>query len=93
MVSSLSKIFKIKVSPFRKQIKSKERKILDIVGFNSLITTSTYEFVKTYFYDFLYNNKKSLQQLNLIDIVEKFEHVSIFLAKLTLHFECFYEYK
>ncbi len=76
-----------------KQIRTKEKKILDVIGFNQLISTSTYEFVKTYFFDFVYNNNQSLSQLNLVEVVEKFESSSIYLARLIMHFEGFYEYK
>lgn len=72
------------------QIKEKEKEVLDAIEFGSLITTSSYEFIKTFFYDFTFNNKSSIKALGLNLIVQDFEKVAIFMSLLTLHFEYFY---
>ena len=78
---------------FREQIRASEKKILETIDFDCLITTSVYEFVKTYFYDFLYNNKDHIKTFKLTQVIEEFEKSAVFLSKLMLHYESFYNYK
>lgn len=67
--------------------------ILDLIGYENLIHTSVYEFIKTYFCDFNINNQNHIQQLNLQTVLKEFESVAIFFAKLVIHFDMFYIYK
>jgi hypothetical protein len=74
-------------------IKIKERQILAIIEFDNLIRTSIYEFIKTYFFDFKFNNKSNIENFGLEKVVDAFEKVSIYMARLTLHFDGLYHYR
>lgn len=69
-----------------------ERKILNEIGFENLITTSIYEFIKTYFYDFRYNNKIHIKEMNLEEHTQNFENLAVYFAKLSCYFDEFYKY-
>ncbi len=70
-----------------------ERNIVNLVGYENLISTSVYEYVKTIFLDFIFNNKDLLKNTNLKELLFEFEGACIYYAKLILHFECFYKYR
>lgn len=74
-------------------IKLQERSIIASLGWNNLITTTTYEFVKTYFYDFQNNNEAYINRLSMTDVLEEFENASVYLSKLIMHFDGFYLYR
>jgi hypothetical protein len=59
----------------------------------NLISTSILEFIKTYFYDFLYNNCQIVKNMNLNDLITEFEKAAIYYSKLIMHYEYFYKYR
>ncbi len=58
-----------------------------------LVHVSAFELIKTYIFDFTHNNEKKLIKLKMMKHMENLENVSIFMAKLMLHDEEYYEYK
>jgi len=75
-----------------KKIREKEKLILNTINFQ-MITTSTYEFVKTFFYDFYHNNQEFIKRFNMYKHIECFENICLFLSKLMSHSEEFSNYK
>ena len=75
-----------------KKIREKEKLILNTINFQ-MITTSTYEFVKTFFYDFFHNNQEFIKRFNMYKHIECFENICLFLSKLMSHSEEFSNYK
>jgi hypothetical protein len=71
-----------------KTIKRQEKLILETINFE-LITTSIYEYIKTYFYDLNYNNREHINLLALPHVVEMFENTAIYVSKLILHCDRF----
>jgi hypothetical protein len=69
-----------------------ERHILMTISFENLIRTSIHEFIKTYFFDFKYNNEEIIKELNIEEDTKKIESVAIYYAKLSCYYEDFYEY-
>jgi len=70
------------------EIKKKEKQILEAIGYD-LITSSTAEFIKTFIFDFLHNNKEHILKLDMADNIVQFDNICIFLAKMMLHSEEF----
>lgn len=75
-----------------KEIKKKERQILETIDFE-VIATSTYDFIKTFLFDFCHNNREYIEELKMHHHLESFENVSIYLAKMMFHHEDFCNYK
>jgi hypothetical protein len=76
-----------------KQIKQVQKTILDIINFD-IITTSTYDFIKSFFYDFLYNNNKEFKDFpDMTQLLDQLENTSVYLAKLLTHSDEFTCYK
>lgn len=75
-----------------KQIKHLEKVILQATDFD-LITTSTYEFIKTFVYDLHSNNQEIFAKLDMHKAFQTFDHVAIYLAKLMFHSEEFSQFK
>jgi hypothetical protein len=75
-----------------KDIKRKERKILEILEFD-LIMTSTYDFIKTFIYDFCHNNKEYIDNLNMHHHIDAFDNICIFLSKMMFHHEDFSKFR
>lgn len=72
------------------EYKNMERKILKTIGFENLIQSSTYEFLQTYFYDFVHNsNLTSQKEKQFFKLIKE---TSIFLSKVILHYEKFYKF-
>jgi hypothetical protein len=71
-----------------KEIKKREKLILETVNFN-VITTSTYEFIKTFIYDFNHNNREFIKSLNMSHHVDTYENICVFLSKMMCHTEEF----
>ena len=67
-----------------KEIKKCEKNILESIDFE-IITTSTYDFIKTFIFDFCHNNRHSIKTLNMSRQVESFERICVFLAKMMCH--------
>lgn len=75
-----------------KKIREKEKNILNTINFK-MISTSTYDFVKTFIYDFYHNNQESIKKLNMYKHIDCFENICLFLSKLMFHNEEFTNYK
>ena len=69
-----------------------ERNILEIISFENLIRTSIHEFIRTYYYDFKFNNKKLIVNLKIEEDIKNMENLAIYFAKLTCYFHEFYKY-
>jgi hypothetical protein len=76
-----------------KEIKRQERLILETIGFDSIITTSTYDFIKTFIFDFCHNNREYINKLNINWIIDIFDTTAIYLAKLMAHSDEFTHYR
>lgn len=58
----------------------------------SLILVTPFEYIKSFFYDFVYNNEKKIKELNLKHHIDNQEKASIYIAKLMFHNERFSKY-
>ena len=67
--------------------------MLEIVEFDGLITSSIYEFIRTFFYDFKFNNKKYINQLNMPNQIKELEKYAIYFSKLMCYTHNFYGYE
>lgn len=72
-------------------IKKMECKILEDITPENLVSTSVYDFSKTYFYDFYYNNKNLITSEEDAKIYKYIKATSVYLNKLILHYEFFYQ--
>ena len=70
-----------------------EAKVLRDVNIENLVSTSVYDFCKTYFYDFYYNNKNLLSNEEDVKIYKYIKKASFYLNKLVMHYEFFYQVK
>ena len=70
-----------------------EKEILENINLEVLVSTSVYDFLKTYFYDFLYNNKDLIKMNCDMSVVNEIKLVSKYLSKLVVHYENFYMYE
>jgi hypothetical protein len=75
-----------------KEIKAKEKEILETVEFDVIIC-SPYEFIKTFVFDFCHNNEARIKALNLEKHIDAFDNAAIYLAKLMFHDEEFSSHK
>jgi len=75
------------------QIKEMESQILTEIGMEVLVSTSIYDFMKTYFYDFYYNNKTVIEKNCDMKIFKDVMITAKYLTKLVLHYEYFYLYE
>ena len=73
------------------EIKKMECKILKDIKPECLVSTSIYDFSKTYFYDFYYNNKNLITSEEDGIIYKYLKYTSVYLNKLVLHYEFFYQ--
>ena len=73
-------------------IKAQEIKMLNVISFESLISCSIYEFLKTFFFDFFYNNKESIKSIKFEEFYRYLKETSLYLAKVITHYEHFYAY-
>lgn len=74
-------------------IKLMEHQILSDIGLEILVSTSVYDFLKTYFYDFFYNNNDLIKKNCHINVNNEIKLVSEYLSKMVLHYEYFYLYE
>ena len=74
------------------QIKEMESQIMTDIGMEILVSTSIYDFMKTYFYDFYYNNKAIIDKNCDMKIFKDIITTAKYLAKLVVHYEYFYLY-
>ena len=64
--------------------KDMECAILKVLDLDCLVSTSVYDFCKTYFYDFYYNNKSLITTKEDVKIYKYIKYTSIYLNKLVL---------
>ena len=74
-------------------VKKMECKIFKDIKPECLVSTSVYDFSKTYFYDFYYNNKNLILSKEDGKIYNYIKLTSVYLNKLVLHYEFFYQEK
>ena len=74
-------------------IKSMEYQILSDIGLEILVSTSVYDFLKTYFYDFFYNNNNLIKKNCDMNVYNEIKLVAEYLSKMVLHYEYFYLYE
>ena len=75
------------------EVKKMECKIFKDIKPECLVSTSVYDFSKTYFYDFYFNNKNLIVTKEDGKIYEYIKMTSLYLNKLVLHYEIFYQEK
>jgi hypothetical protein len=75
-----------------REIMKQERLMLDTLNYD-IVTTSTYDFIKTYILDFCHNNKEVIEKLELNYVIDQFDVTAIYLAKLIAHSSEFSHYK
>ncbi len=75
-----------------KEIKKKEKAILETINFE-VINTSTYDFIRTFIFDFIHNNRSQIHRLEMFHHIDVFDNVAIFLSKLIYHCDEFNLYK
>jgi predicted HTH domain antitoxin len=75
-----------------RDIRKKEKAVLELLNFE-IITTSTSDFIKTFVYDFIHNNRAQIENLEMWHHIDAFENVTIFLAKLIHHNVEFNQFK
>ena len=73
-------------------VKAQEIKMLSVISFESLISCSIYEFLKTFFFGFFYNNKESIKSIKFEEFYRYLKETSLYLAKVTMHYKRFYAY-
>lgn len=74
-----------------KHYKDLEILMITTIGLDNLITTTLYDMIKTYFFDFIFNNADNIHKFDMLQIIYNLEKMSISRAKLTLHFSEFYD--
>ena len=77
----------------QKDITKKECEILESIGLEILVSTSIYDFLKTYFYDFYYNNNTLIKNNCDMKIYSQIKLAAKYLSKLLVHYEYFYIYE
>ena len=75
------------------EIKGMENQIMNEIGMEVLVSTSIYDFLKTYFYDFFYNNKSVIEKNCDMRIFKEIKITAKYLTKLVVHYEYFYLYE
>ena len=86
----ISKMFSI--SPFtEKEIKETEIDIINTLNFK-LVSVSSYDFIKTYFADFLTNNNENISKYSMERYILALKNISTYFSKLTLLQTNFYQY-
>ena len=73
-------------------IRIQELKILNTLNFD-LILVSSFEFAKTYIYDFYHNNKKIIDKLRMHKLLDTLDWTTFYLCKLIAHSDEFTGYK
>jgi hypothetical protein len=73
-------------------IVEKEREIIETIDFEKLICGNLGEVIHLLILDFIENNKLVIQQHNLYELLKEFEQISIFIAKIIVHFDIFHAY-
>ena len=72
------------------EIKKMECQIVGDIGLEVLVSTSVYDFLKTYFYDFYYNNKNLIKNNCDMKVYKLINLTAKYLSKLVVYYEYFY---
>lgn len=72
------------------EIKKMECLIVKDIGLEVLVSTSIYDFLKTYFYDFYYNNKSLIKTNCDMKVYKLINLTAKYLSKLVVYYEYFY---
>ena len=75
-----------------KEIKKKEKAILETINFET-INSTTYDFIRTFIFDFIHNNRVQIFSLDMFHHIDVFDNVAVFLSKLIYHSDEFNNYK
>lgn len=75
-----------------KQIQNKEKQLLELMEFK-IMGASTFDFIKNFIYDFIFNNKKIITKIKGKRNIEILEETAIYISKLILHSEIFSGFK
>ena len=70
--------------------KKMECQIIKDIGLEVLVSTSIYDFLKTYFYDFYYNNKNLIKTNCDMKVYKLVNLTAKYLSKLVVYYEYFY---
>lgn len=76
----------------RATIVKEEKKIINTISCESLVTVSIYDFLKTFFSDFTQNNKDAIKEANCEELVEEMRNITLYIAKMIVHYDYFYSY-
>lgn len=74
------------------EIRNKEKAILEALNFDVIISSNS-DFIKTFIYDFIHNNRNQIDKLEMWHHIDAFENTTIFLSKLIQHCIEFNRYK
>lgn len=66
--------------------------MLKILDFN-LILSSPYDFIRAYFFDFMHNQEDTIKTLKMKPFINRLEKTSVYIAKMMLHSETFWQYR
>lgn len=75
-----------------REIKNMEKTIIVAIDFKILYSSAS-DFIRTYIYDFKFNNKGSISQLKMMKYVEDIEFIAVYLSKVILHSDLFSSHK
>ena len=70
----------------------KEIEIVKTIGFENLICTSAGEFISSFCFDFIQNNKVFVDKYSIKPLIKKLELNSLYYAKMLTHFDIFNNY-
>ena len=76
----------------RATIVKQEKKIINTIGYESVVTVSIYDFLKTFFSDFTQNNREAIKEAKCEELVEEMRSITLYIAKMIVHFDYFYSY-
>merc|ERR1712032_1594834 len=74
------------------EIIKKERAILQTLEYDVIVSSNS-DFIKTFVYDFIHNNRVQIDKLEMWHHIDAFENTTIFLSKLIQHDVEFNKYK
>ena len=102
IASKMEDIYPIRMSHVRtkishgkfseRDIRKKEKAVLETLGFEVIVTSAS-DFIKTFVYDFIHNNRQQIERLEMWHHIDAFENCTIFLSKLIQHNVEFNQYK
>jgi len=102
IASKMEDIYPIRMSHIRTKIShgkfseseiiKKERAILQTLEYDVIVSSNS-DFIKTFVYDFIHNNRVQIDKLEMWHHIDAFENTTIFLSKLIQHDVEFNKYK